>query len=365
MSKLRVGVVGAGHLGRIHAKLISQVDGAELVCISDPFQPALDKATELYGVPVHQDFRDTINQIDAAIIASPTDSHAEAAETLLKAGKHVFVEKPFTIEQADADRIAMLASKKQLTLQVGHVERFNPAFTALGDLTSDVKYVEAVRASSFPGRCLDVGVVMDLMIHDLDLILSMTTAAVKSIHSSGLSVISDHEDVAEARIEFECGLVANVKASRISPTPARSMQVFGSRGFAEIDFGTPSLSVVRPCESIVNRSFDLSAETESPLGYGSKLFSSRLKVETLDLEPRNAILDELHDFVISIQTGVAPMVDGFAGARAVAVANQVLQSIEKREWYQDPKPSEMGAHACVRESIEAASRRIHQGRKAA
>jgi predicted dehydrogenase len=228
-----------------------------------------------------------------------------------------------------------------------------------------VKYVEAVRASSFPGRCLDVGVVMDLMIHDLDLILSMTTAAVKSIHSSGLSVISDHEDVAEARIEFECGLVANVKASRISPTPARSMQVFGSRGFAEIDFGTPSLSVVRPCESVVNRSFDLSEEVDSPLGYGSTLFSSRLKVETLDLEPRNAILDELHDFVISIQTGVAPVVDGFAGARAVSVANQVLQSIEQRQWYQDPKPSEIGAHACVRESIEAASRRIHQDRKAA
>jgi predicted dehydrogenase len=365
LTHLRIGVVGAGHLGRIHAKLIGQVDGASLTCVCDPFEAARNNAAEMFSVPTHEDFRNAIESVDAIIIASPTDSHAEVAETFLKAGKHVFVEKPVTIDRADADRLAQLASKKRLTLQVGHVERFNPAFTALGDLTSDVKYVEAVRASSFPGRCLDVGVVMDLMIHDLDLILSMTDAAVKSIHSSGLSIISDHEDVAEARIEFECGLVANVKASRVSPTPARSMQVFGARGFADIDFGTPSVSVVRPCDSIVNRSFDLGMETENPLGYGSTLFSSRMKCETIDLEPRNAILDELHDFVISIQTGVAPTVDGFAGARAVAVANQVLQSIEERQWYADASPAETGAHASVRENIESASRRIRQDRRAA
>lgn len=365
MSSLRIGVIGAGHLGRIHAKLVGQVEGAELVCVSDPFEAARANAAELFPVPTHEDYRDAIDSIDAAIIASPTDSHAEVAESLLKAGKHVFVEKPLTINQSDSDRLAMLASKKRLTLQVGHVERFNPAFTALGDLAKDVKYVEAVRASSFPGRCLDVGVVMDLMIHDLDLILSMTDAAVKSIHSSGLSIISDHEDVAEARIEFECGMVANVKASRVSPSPARSMQVFGARGFADIDFGTPSISVVRPCESIVDRSFDLTTETDNPLGYGATLFSGRMKCETIDLEPRNAILDELHDFVISIQTGIAPTVDGFAGARAVAVANQVLESIEERQWYADSSPSEVGAHACARESIEAASRRIHQNRRAA
>ena len=365
MSKLRIAVIGAGHLGRIHAKLIGQVDGATLACVSDPVDSALANAAKLFSVPTHADFRDCIDSIDAAVIASPTDSHAEVAETLLKAGKHVFVEKPVTIKQADADRLAMLANKKRLTLQVGHVERFNPAFTALGDLTQDVKYVEAVRASSFPGRCLDVGVVMDLMIHDLDLILSMTDAAVSSVHSSGLSVISDHEDVAETRLEFECGMVANVKASRISPTPARSMQIYGARGFADIDFGAPSVSVVRPCDSVTSRSFDLGTETDNPLGYGAELFSTRLKCETLELESRNAILDELHDFVISIQTGVAPTVDGYAGARAVAVANQIIESIEQRQWYADAQSSETGPRATVRESIESASRRIHQGRRAA
>ncbi|MFK8110831.1 MAG: Gfo/Idh/MocA family oxidoreductase [Rubripirellula sp.] len=357
MSKLRVAVIGAGHLGRIHAKLLGQVEGAELVAISDPFEAAREHAAELFSVPTYADYRDCIGKIDAAVIAAPTDAHASIADDLLKAGKHLMVEKPLTIKGVDATRLAMHASAKRLTLQVGHVERFNPAFTALEDLAVDVKYIEAVRASSFPGRCLDVGVVMDLMIHDLDLVLSMTDAPVKSVSASGLALISSHEDLAETRIEFECGLVANLKASRVSPTAARNMQVFGSNGFAEIDFGAPALSVVKPCDTVVNRVFDLSAETENPLGYSGELFSQRLKCETLELEPRNAILDELHDFVISIQTGVSPTVDGDAGARAVVVAEQVLESIEQRAWYADPLSNDTGPHATVRERIENASRR--------
>lgn len=365
MSQLKVAVIGAGHLGRIHAKLLGQVEGAQLVAISDPFEAARQQAESLFSVPTFADYRECISKVDAAVIAAPTDAHFEIATELLKAGKHVFVEKPLTIRGEDADRLSHLASSKRLTLQVGHVERFNPAFTSLEKIAVDAKFVEAVRASSFPGRCLDVGVVMDLMIHDLDLVLSMTDAAVNSVSASGLAVISNHEDLAEARIEFECGLVANLKASRVSPTPARQMQVFGSHGFADIDFGAPALSVVRPCESVVSRSFDLAAETDNPLGYSGQLFSERLRCETLSLEPRNAILDELHDFLISIQTGVAPTVDGVAGARAVNVACQILDSIAERAWYADACTTEVGPHAIVRERIEDTSRRIHQDRRAA
>lgn len=365
MSKLRIAVIGAGHLGRIHAKLLGQVDGAELVAISDPVESARQNAADLFSVPVFADYRDCIANIDAAIIAAPTDAHARIATDLLKAGKHVLAEKPLTIDRNDASRLAMLAGSRKLTLQVGHVERFNPAFTALEKLAVDVKFVESVRASSFPGRCLDVGVVMDLMIHDLDLVLSLTDASVRSVSASGLAVISNHDDLAEARVEFECGLVANLKASRISPVPARKMQVYGSNGFADIDFGTPSLSVVRPCETVINRTFDLSCETDNPLGYSAQLFSERLRCETLELEPRNAILDELHDFVISIQTGIAPTVDAAAGARAVDLAQRILESIDERAWYADATTAELGPHATVRERIEDASRRIHQDRRAA
>ncbi len=365
MNQLRIAVIGAGHLGRIHAKLLGQVDGARLVAISDPFESARQQAAIQFSVPTFADYQQVIPEIDAAIIAAPTDLHAQIAEDLLKAGKHLLVEKPLTIHREDARRLVLLANSRRLTLQVGHVERFNPAFTALGDLAVDVKYVEATRASSFPGRCLDVGVVMDLMIHDLDLVLSMTDAPVTSVAASGLSVISNHEDVAETRIEFGCGLVANLKASRISPQPARRMTLFSSNGFADIDFGAPGLSVVRPCDSVVNRTFDLASETENPLGYAQQLFSSRLRCESLELESRNAILDELHDFVISIQTGISPAVDGAAGARAVDLAERVLEVIDERAWYEDPKTSEIGPHAIVRERVEKASRRIHQDRRAA
>ncbi len=365
MSRLRMAIIGAGHLGRIHAKLLSQVDGVELVAVCDPLPAARQKIHQQFPTATFADYRDCINRIDAAVIAAPTADHAEIAKTLLKAGKHLFVEKPLASDATDARRLAMLAAARRLTLQVGHVERFNPAFTALEDMAVDVKFVEAVRASRFPGRCLDVGVVMDLMIHDLDLVLAMTDAPLTTVSASGLAVISGHEDLAEARLEFGCGLVANLKASRISPQPTRRMQVFGSRGFADIDFATPALSIVRPCESLVDRSFDLGAETENPTGYADALFSQRLRCQSRTLEPRNAILDELHDWVISIQTGIAPTVDGSAGARAVAIAEQVLQAVERRAWYADANSLERGSAAVAREGIESASRKAHQARRAA
>jgi predicted dehydrogenase len=180
-----------------------------------------------------------------------------------------------------------------------------------------------------------------------------------------LSVVSDHEDIAETRIEFEDGLVANLKASRISPEPARQMQIFGARGFAELDFSTPALSMVQPCDALVDRSFSLAQATDNPLVYADTLFANELKCASQELEPRNAILDELHDFVISVQTGISPTVSGHAGARAVETADAILAAIAKRCWYHDVKPSEVGPHAQPRERIESASRRIHQDRRAA
>jgi predicted dehydrogenase len=345
VSKLRIGVIGAGHLGRVHCKLIKMVDGAELVGVSDPFESARKQAAELFAVPTFKNYHDLISNVDAAVVAAPTGLHAEIVNHLLDAGKHVFCEKPLTIKGDDARRLAMTASAQRLTLQVGHVERFNPAFTALGDLATDVKYVEAVRASSFPGRCLDVGVVMDLMIHDLDLILSLAKGPITDVRASGMSVISQHEDLAEARLEFACGLVANVKASRVSPSASRRMQIYGPRGFAEIDFGAPSLASIRTCPTLQDRTFDLHRETDNPLKYRDQLFAERLTCQTTQLESRNAILDELHDFVLSIQTGSRPMVDGHAGAAAVALADQICQAIDSRCWYFEADASGRGPHA--------------------
>ncbi|MCC9658426.1 Gfo/Idh/MocA family protein [Rhodopirellula halodulae] len=364
--ELRVAVIGAGHLGRIHAKLIAQVEGARLVAVCDPVKDACDALAETHGVTAYSDYRDSIEHIDAAIIAAPTDLHCDIASTLIKAGKHLMVEKPLAADSDDARRLALMASTRNLVLQVGHVERFNPAFTALGDFGVDVKYVEATRASRFPGRCLDVGVVMDLMIHDLDLVLSLTQASVRSISASGISVVSDHEDIAEARLEFECGLVANLKASRVSPLPCRDMTLFSPAGFAQIDFGKPSLSTVRASETLSTRQFDLDQATDNPLGYADDLFGEHLQCEVNELEPRNAILDELHDFVISVESRTSPIVDGSAGARAVTIASAILDAIDERAWYSYAGADERGPLAIPRRRVgQPATQDVAASRRAA
>jgi predicted dehydrogenase len=362
---LQIAVIGAGHLGRIHAKLLGQVDDAILVAVVDPFESARHTAESMFGVPTFESYHDVLDKIDAAIVASPSDCHAEMVAGLLAADKHVFVEKPITVDRDDADRLVQLAESRRRTLQVGHVERFNPAWTAASEVTQDAKYVEAVRASRFPGRCLDVGVVMDLMIHDIDLVLSLTKAPLSDVRATGIAVVSDHEDMAEARLEFECGLVANLKASRVSPRPARQMQTFGQNGFAEIDFGSLALQTVRPDASIVRRSFELASATEQPLKFADELFQNYLCGSQTEVQPRNAILDELHDFVISIRSQSEPTVSGAAGARAVAVASMILQRIAEHRWDNASEPASVGPHAVPLEGIQATSRRVQQQRRSA
>ncbi len=365
MKPLQIAVIGAGHLGRIHAKLLGQVEGAVLAGIVDPFAPARDAAASQFNVATYASLDEVINRIDAAIVASPTPLHANTVASLLQANKHVFVEKPMTTGVEESRELVRLAAAKRRVLQVGHVERFNPTWTAAADVTADAKYIEAVRASRFPGRCLDVGVVLDLMIHDIDLVLSLTDAPLRSVQASGIAVVSDHEDMAEARLEFECGLVANLKASRISPTATRQLKSFGPNGFAEIDFSALTLNTVRPSSTLCDRSFALTEVTDNPLKFADTLFSEFLAVDSLKVEARNAILDELHDFVISIQAKSEPTVTGYDGMRAVEVAAAVLQSIDQRQWTRELSAAWMGPHATPTEAIQTASRRIHAARRAA
>lgn len=365
MMPLRIAVVGTGHLGRIHAKLLGQVTDAQLVAVVDPAPAARDLASSTYGVPAYASCDDALADIDAAIIASPSDCHFEMAANLLAAGKHVFVEKPLTIDPAQADQLASMADARRLTLQVGHVERFNPAWTAVADVTRGAKHVDAVRASRFPGRCLDVGVVMDLMIHDIDLVLSLTDAPLCDVRASGLAVVSDHEDLAEARLEFECGLVANLKASRISPAPARQMQTYGPAGFANIDFGSPQVQTVRPDASMVSRDFRLALATANPMQFADQLFSEHLAISTVEATPCNAILEEQRDFVASIRSKRQPKVSGWDGARAVFVAQQILQQIAQRDWMGRSERTTVGAHAMPAAATAASGRQQVTIRRAA
>ena len=354
--RLRIGVVGAGHLGKIHCKLIRSVDDADLVAVCDPSPSAREFVEREFGVEPHEGLAAMLPRIDAAIVAAATPIHGDVVGRLLEAGKHVFCEKPLTHDAETSRRLAMTAATKRLTLQVGHVERFNPAFVEAGDHLVDAKYIEATRASSFPGRCLDVGVVMDLMIHDIDLVLSLASGGVTDIRATGLSVISEHEDVAEARLEFSCGLVANLQASRISPTACRTMRVLGPRGLVDLDFSGPTVSCLRPSPAVADRKFRLSEATENPMTFKETLFDEHLVADRWQPEPRNAILDEQHDFVLSIRSGSAPTVDGHAGALAVTVAERILEEIEAKDFYGNGHADQTGMHAEPRRRLDDSRR---------
>jgi predicted dehydrogenase len=348
---IRFAVVGAGHLGKIHARLLSGIDGTELVAVTDPTDAARVAAAEQFQVATYASHCQVLDRVDAFIIASPTDLHAEIARDCLQAGKHVFVEKPLTTYAADAYSLVELARVKQSILQVGHVERFNPAWSAAAEVVAHPKFIEATRASHFPGRCLDVGVVMDLMIHDLDLVLSLTDAELVDVRASGIAVVSNHEDLAEARLEFACGLVAQLKASRVSLGATRTMQVFGENGYADIDFSGPRVTLVRPSREISQRTFDLTALGD-PRSAKERIFAEHLRAESPTLEGRNAILDELHDFVISIQSGEQPTVSGVAGARAVETAEAILSAMRKRCWNGSHDLLTVGPHAKPADRIQ-------------
>jgi predicted dehydrogenase len=229
-------------------------------------------------------------------------------------------------------------------LQVGHVERFNPAFTAASQISSP-RYVEAVRASGYTGRSVDVGVVLDLMIHDIDLVLTLVGSELVEVDAVGVAVLGPHEDMAHAHLRFANGCLASLNASRTSYQPQRSMQIFGEQGYAGIDFATGSVKLVRPGEQVRRREIDVPQMTaEDRRQLQQRLFNDLLLVEDLQPEKRNAILDEQHDFVISIRSGQQPQVTGQHGRDALAAAERILQRIHQPQTSAHRSPLTQGPH---------------------
>jgi len=329
--KLRMGVIGGGHLGTIHTRLLRSIDDVELVGVCDPFPAARQRIAEEFQVETYADHRPLLGRIDAAIVAAPTRDHYWIGMELAEAGIHLLVEKPLTATVAEADALVRAARARNLVLQVGHVERFNPAFTAASQVSAP-RYIEAVRASGYTGRSVDVGVVLDLMIHDLDLVLALAGSELVEVDAVGAVVLGPHEDMAHAHLRFANGCVASLNASRTSYQPQRSMQIYGEQGFAGIDFATGSVKLVRPSEQVRRREIDvaqMSAEQRRQLQ--PRLFSDLLLVEDLQPDKRNAILDEQYDFVISIRSGQQPQVTGQHGRDALAAAERILQRIHEPE----------------------------------
>jgi len=336
VTKLKVAVIGAGHLGRIHARLLSQMNDVELVGIVDPVPAARDSAATECHAPAFADHSELAGRIDAAVVATPTRHHHAVALGLLRHNIPLLVEKPLCDNLAHADELVEMARLRGVVLQVGHIERFNPAFLAAQARVGQPRYVEAVRASGYTGRSVDIGVVFDLMIHDIDLLLALVSAPITRVAAMGVAVLGRHEDVAQARVEFADGAVANLSASRLSfnPAPKRQMQIWSEQGFVAIDFGNRSAAVATPNEAILRREMDFeSLDTAARTRVKDRLFNDVLKVESLEIAATNALADELRDFVDSVRLHREPRVTGQQGRDALALADAILDSIAEHSWH--------------------------------
>jgi predicted dehydrogenase len=334
LNRLRLAVVGAGHLGRFHAKLLAAMDDVDLVGIVDPLPSARETVAQECETWAFADYREIANRIDGAIVATPTKFHHQVAMDLLRRGVPLLVEKPMATSVGQCEDMVLVARHKNIPLQVGHIERFNPAFVAALPHLREPKFIEATRAAGFTFRSTDIGVVLDLMIHDLDLVMALAGAPVKSVQAIGLAIVGRHEDVAHARLEFENGCVANLSASRVSPTVKREMQVWAQHAYGMIDFGKPAAaSIVRPSSTLLRREIDVeSLSTDEKAWLRDHLTTEHLPLEKLVVEPRNAMLDEQRDFIDAIRTGGVPRVSGEQGRNVVAVADQILESIADHRW---------------------------------
>ena len=328
MSRLRLAVIGAGHLGRIHARLAKAMDLFQLVGVVDPVDSARRQAVEELNVPVYEGHRALYGQIDAAVVAVPTVHHHSVAMDLLRQGVHVLVEKPLAMTGAEATDIVETANERGVVLQVGHIEQFNPALNAARSLIERPLYIDAVRTSGYTFRSTDIGVVLDLMIHDLDIVFSLVNSPIREIRALGVSVMGNHEDMAQVRLQFENGCVANLTASRASYCLQRTMQVFGEGIFLDLDFAAPALRVIRPVPQLQRRQFDFhNLSVHQREHYKQHLFDELLPIEDVQLESRNALLDELKDFGTAIRTRRAPHVTGQQGWDVITAAEQILAVI--------------------------------------
>jgi predicted dehydrogenase len=355
-----VAVIGAGHLGRIHARLLASLEQCELVAVVDPVASQAKAVAEEHSVAALADHRLVVGLADAAIVATPTVTHHAVGLDLLTAGLHVLIEKPLAPTVAQAADLVAAAARRRCVLQVGHVERFNPAFAAAAPLLTLPQFIDAQRTSGYTFRSTDIGVVFDLMIHDIDLALTIAQSNVERIDALGISIFGRHEDIAQARLTFANGCVANLTASRASYAAGRTMRIFSSAGFASLDFSAPSAKLVRPSQALRSGAIDFEAlSPPQKQSVRENLFTEHLPLEDLAIAHCNAILEELRDFAASISSNRRPQVDGRQGLAAVEVAERVLHEIATHRWNSETGilSGPLAALRSSEETLEKASRR--------
>lgn len=324
---MRIALLGAGHLGKIHLKCILSSGCWELAGFYEPDDKNAASAAAQYDARRFDSLDELLKVVDAVDIVTPTPTHFELASKALRAGKHVFIEKPVTATVAEGKKLLQLAASKGLKVQVGHVERFNPAFTTLGDMPLNPMFIEGHRLAAFQPRGTDVSVILDLMIHDLDLVLHLVKSPVKKVSASGVAVLSNTPDIANARIEFANGCVANLTASRISLKQMRKMRLFQQDHYLSLDFLEKNAQIVRLYDQDASNLPPQDQLMEFETTAGKKW----LQLQMPEAAPINAIEEELKAFHTAIATNTAPVVTLQDGVAALKLAHQILKEIEVRK----------------------------------
>jgi predicted dehydrogenase len=318
---LKVGVLGAGHLGKIHIQQWQDIEGVELVGFYDPDDVQAAMTISQYQVPRYTDLSQLIAAVDAMDIVSPTTTHYDMARQCLLSGKHVFVEKPLASSLEQGKELVKLVNEANVKCQVGHVERYNPAFLALGDMDVQPMFIEAHRLAQFNPRGTDVSVIFDLMIHDIDIVLCLVKSPVKRISASGVSVISENADIANARIEFDNGCVANLTSSRISLKKMRKVRLFQRDAYIGVDFLEKKTEIIRLKDTDKPQGMmDFPIE----VGNGDRKIIS---VQMPEISQLNAIKTELSEFAAAIIHNRPVRVSVLDGFHAMDVAHQILKKM--------------------------------------
>lgn len=319
--KLKAGVLGAGHLGKIHLRLLNQSEKYELMGFYDSDKENAQKVSQEFGYHCFDSIDSLIESCDMVDVVTPTLNHFECAERIITRGKHLFIEKPIANTVEEAEHIIALAKKHNVKGQVGHVERFNPAFLAVKNSINNPMFIEAHRLAEFNPRGTDVPVVLDLMIHDIDVILSIVQSKVKHISASGALVISQSPDIANARIEFENGCVANLTASRISMKNMRKSRFFQKDAYISVDFLEKKVEVVKMKDAPeIAGDFDMILQNAE----GEK---KQIYFEVPEIKGNNAILNELEVFADAINNNTTPVVTLEQGTEALRIAKQIIEKL--------------------------------------
>jgi predicted dehydrogenase len=330
ISEVRVGVIGTGHIGRIHARLFSELAGSGFTAIYDANTPAAQEVGRQYGAQAVTTLEEFANSVDAATVATPTPSHFEIAKYLLERGKHVLVEKPITETTADARALAAIAQERGLVLQVGHVERFNPVLSALESRLTQPRFIEAHRLSPYPNRSTEIGVVLDLMIHDLEIILHLVRSPLRSVDAVGVPVLSGREDIANARLRFENGCVANITASRVSPERLRKIRVFQEDAYLSLDYQAQTGFIYRLAEKdAVQSSLLKKLLSGTTSAIVSEFAGKKIVREPVEIERGEPLRRDLADFIECARAGSRPKVSGSEATAALELALEITKQIEE------------------------------------